>query len=97
MNVTSKTFFNVTSSVACTGGECGYINATLDPYVTYFFSFENATGPDPQGWTHNVMPARTGAPPGSPASAAMITGILITNPQNLAAIALSLVISVRII
>ncbi|MBN2422330.1 DUF2341 domain-containing protein [Candidatus Woesearchaeota archaeon] len=32
-NVTRNQFFNFTSRVTCTGGECGYVNATLDPYV----------------------------------------------------------------
>ena len=50
INVTTKQFFNFTSVVTCTGGECGYINATLDPYTQYFFSFENTT----DGWTHNI-------------------------------------------
>lgn len=31
INVTRNQFFNFTSRVTCTGGECGYINATLDP------------------------------------------------------------------
>jgi hypothetical protein len=61
MNVTSKQFFNFTSSVTCVGGECGGINATLDPYMQYFFSFEN----DTNGWTHN---ASTGTQNGNPAT-----------------------------
>jgi len=59
MNVTSKQFFNFTSSVTCVGGECGGINATLDPYKTFFYSFENGSGnstlPDSQGWTHYAL------------------------------------------
>lgn len=31
VNVTQYKFFNFTSRVTCTGGECGNINATLDP------------------------------------------------------------------
>jgi len=30
-NVTRYRFFNMTTNVTCTGGECGYLNATLDP------------------------------------------------------------------
>ncbi|MGV8086060.1 MAG: CARDB domain-containing protein [Candidatus Woesearchaeota archaeon] len=48
MNVTSKRFFNFSSRVTCSGGECGYINVTLDPYREYFDSFED----DTDGWTH---------------------------------------------
>ena len=51
INVTSRQFFNFTSRVTCTGGECGNINVTLDPYKEYFYSFEN----DMQGWTHMPM------------------------------------------
>src|SRR3989338_2480108 len=31
VNVTKDRFFNFTSRVTCTGGECGSVNATLDP------------------------------------------------------------------
>jgi len=30
-NVTRNEFFNFTARINCTGGECGYLNATLDP------------------------------------------------------------------
>jgi len=32
-NVTQNYFFTFTSNVSCVGGECGYVNATLDPYI----------------------------------------------------------------
>ncbi|MGY4884300.1 MAG: DUF2341 domain-containing protein [Nanobdellota archaeon] len=31
INVNEKEFFNFTANVTCTGGECGFVNATLDP------------------------------------------------------------------
>ncbi len=31
INVTQNKFFNFTARVNCTGGECGYVSATLDP------------------------------------------------------------------
>jgi len=34
INVTQNAFFNFVSRVTCSGGECGYVNATLDPMVT---------------------------------------------------------------
>ncbi|HLG25100.1 MAG TPA: DUF2341 domain-containing protein [Candidatus Nanoarchaeia archaeon] len=37
-NATQNRFFNFTSSVTCSGGECGYINATLDPFGTWALS-----------------------------------------------------------
>ncbi|MGV8162915.1 MAG: CARDB domain-containing protein [Candidatus Nanoarchaeia archaeon] len=36
INVTQNIFFNFTSRVTCTGGECGYINATLDPTPSWW-------------------------------------------------------------
>jgi hypothetical protein len=59
MNVTSKRFFNFSSLVTCTGGECGYVKATLDPYIQNFSSFENST----DGWTHQVMNGTAGGAP----------------------------------
>jgi|GEM_PF-963978 len=39
INVTRNLFFNFTTTVTCTGGECGYLNATLDPWENSNFTF----------------------------------------------------------
>jgi hypothetical protein len=36
INVSQNSFFNFTSKVTCTGGECGNINATLDPTPSWW-------------------------------------------------------------
>ncbi|MBS3131306.1 hypothetical protein J4212_02635, partial [Candidatus Woesearchaeota archaeon] len=46
-NVTKNRFFNFTAQVSCSGGECGFVNATLDPPGDYnetiaFEGFESA-------------------------------------------------------
>ncbi|MBS3131731.1 hypothetical protein J4212_04830 [Candidatus Woesearchaeota archaeon] len=49
VNVTRYQFFNFTAQLSCSGGECGFVNATLDPTVIHnetivFESFESGTG-----------------------------------------------------
>jgi hypothetical protein len=52
VNVTQNKFFNFTSNVSCSGGECGYILATLDPTATNLVAVsENHTVNPSETWT----------------------------------------------
>ena len=50
VNVTQNKFFNFTSSVSCSGGECGYVLATLDPTATNLVAASE---------NHSVNPSET--------------------------------------
>jgi hypothetical protein len=43
VEVSRNRFFNFTSRVVCTGGECGSVNATLDPLPSYILAIENVS------------------------------------------------------
>ncbi len=46
-NVQQKAFFSFSSKVTCSGGECGNINATLDPYnTTTVYDYRSGFGTD---------------------------------------------------